>query len=73
MLQNFNDANSMSQEEKAYNQSLTIQITNKFENYKFDVFIFDVDDETQESPDLTCYLDTVRKSEWHSHCNFGQT
>jgi len=59
MLQNFNEANSVSQEEKAFNQTLTVQVTNKFENYKFDVLIFDIDDKTGESPDLTCYIEVI--------------
>ena len=46
-------------------------MTNKFENYKFDVLIFDVDDETGESADLTCYLQAVQSQEYNTDCKFG--
>ena len=43
-LNNFNEANFVSQEEGAFNQTISVQITNNFENYFFDVFIFETDD-----------------------------
>ena len=41
-LNNFNSANFISQESNAYNQSLMVKITNAYENFKFDLFIFDI-------------------------------
>lgn len=51
---------------------MTVKVTNKFENYKFDVLIFDVDDETGESPDLVCYLQAIQKGEYDTDCKFGE-
>ena len=36
-LHNFNDANFVSQDSNAFNQSITVSITNNFENFDFDV------------------------------------
>ena len=71
ILQNFNEAKFIEQDANTFNQSLTIQVTNKFENYLFDVFIFDVDEETGESPDFKCYLDAITTQDWNRNCSFG--
>ena len=57
-LNNFNEANFVSQDEGAFNQTINIGVTNNFENFKFDMFIFDVD-ATGSSKDLECYKDAV--------------
>lgn len=58
-LQNFNEANAMSDDNSAFNQTYTVSISNNFENFLFDMFVFDVDDVTQRSPDLECYKKAV--------------
>ena len=45
----------MSSDTTAFNQTYTVQITNNFENFEFDVLVFDVDDNTGKSPDFDCY------------------
>ena len=65
-LGNYNEANSVSQEEGAFNQSITVSITNNFENYEFDIMIFDLVD--GESKDLDCYKQLSTKP--GSDCQF---
>ena len=71
------DANAMSDDKTAFNQTYHLQITNRFENFEFDLLIFDVDDDTGESKDLNCYKEAVHrckkeyKCKWD--CDFGQT
>ena len=54
-LSNFNEANFMSGDAMTYNQTIDVHITNNFENFKFDVFVFEVDQETGKSEDYECY------------------
>ena len=53
------DANSISSDKTAFNQTYHLQITNRFENFEFDVLVFDVDDETGQSKDFDCYTKAV--------------
>ena len=54
-LRNFNEANFMSRDSMTYNQTIDVHITNNFENFKFDVFIFEVDEKSGKSEDFECY------------------
>ena len=69
-LNNFNEANFVSQDEGAFNQTITIGVTNNFENFKFDMFIFDVN-EDGTSEDLECYKNAVYHKLWTTNCDFG--
>ena len=70
-LSNFNEANFVSQDQGAFNQSITIGITNNFENFQFDIFVFEVDDEGR-SADFDCYKQAVFTKLFNTDCNFGQ-
>ena len=70
-LSNFNDANAFSQNQQAFNQSIEIAITNNFENFQYDVFVFEVDEETGKSQDFECYRAAVFTKLWNTDCNFG--
>ena len=72
ILKNFNTANFVSQEEGAFNQTISVGITNNYENYNFDILIFEVDDDGK-SEDLECYKTAVFNKEYTKDCNFGQT
>ena len=69
-LNNFNEANFVSQDEGAFNQTITIGVTNNFENFKFDMFIFEVN-EDGTSEDLECYRNAVHHKNWNVDCDFG--
>ena len=58
-LRNFNEATSMSDDTSAFTQTVDFGITNNFENFKYDVFFFEVDEEGN-SADLDCYKNEVR-------------
>jgi len=49
-----------------------VRIINSFENFEFDVLIFDVDDDTGKSEDLACYLSAVVNKQWTKDCKLGQ-
>ena len=71
ILSNFNDANFMSDDSTAFNQTVDVKITNNFENFKFDVFIFEgIDEESRESDDLRCYKEAVSMKNWDKNCDF---
>ena len=48
-----------------------MQITNNFENFDFDVFIFELDAEGK-SVDLDCYKESVFNNNFAKDCQFGQ-
>ena len=70
-MNNFNEANAMSDDSSAFNQTYTVTITNNFENFKFDVLVFEVDDDTQTSKDYECYKQAVFAKKWNTDCKFG--
>ena len=53
-LRNFNEASSLSGDSSAFAQEVMFGITNNFENFKYDVFFFQVDEQGY-SADLDCY------------------
>ena len=57
-LSNFNEANFVSQDEGAFNQTITVSIANNFANCMFDIFVFEIDEEGK-SPDFDCYKNAV--------------
>ena len=59
MLENFNTANFVSRDSATYNQTIDVHITNNFENFKFDVFVFDVDEKTGRNEEFECYKKAV--------------
>ena len=69
-LRNFNEANFMSRDSMTYNQTIDVHITNNFENFKFDVLIFDVDEKTGKNEDFECYKSAVITKSWRKGCNF---
>ena len=60
----------MSGDAMTYNQTIDVHITNNFENFKFDVFVFEVDEETGKSEDYECYKQTVISQNWNKDCKF---
>ena len=70
MLENFNKANFMSRDSMTYNQTIDVHITNNFENFKFDVLIFDVDEKTGKNEDFECYKAAVITKSWRKGCDF---
>ena len=60
----------MSGDAMTYNQTFDVHITNNFENFKFDVFVFEVDEETGKSEDYECYKQTVISQNWNKDCKF---
>ena len=72
-LSNFNEANAISQESQAFNQSIEIAITNNFENFMYDVFVFEVDEDSGKSEDFECYKQVVYTKLWNSNCKFGES
>ena len=71
-LNNFNDANFVSQDEGAFNQTINIAVTNNFENFMFDIFVFEVDDQGN-SADLDCYKKAVFTRLFNTNCDFSHT
>ena len=71
-LSNFNEANLVDQENDAYTQDIDIRITNNFENFKFDLFIFEVNEETGESKDFECYKQAIYSRNWNPDCKFDE-
>ena len=71
-LSNYNDANAISQESQAFNQSIEISITNNFENFQYDVFVFELDEDNGKSEDFECYKSAVYTKLWDSNCNWGE-
>ena len=69
-LRNFNDASSASSETGAFAQEIDFGITNNFENFKYDVFFFKVDEEGH-SDALECYKQAVYSKLWDTDCNFA--
>ena len=55
-INNFNDANYLSNNNSAYNQTFYVSITNNHQNFLFDLFVFEVDPETGNSEGIDCYL-----------------
>ena len=50
----------MSDDTSAFAQEVVFGITNNFENFKYDVFFFELD-EDGNSADLECYKDEVKR------------
>ena len=44
-LRNFNQATALSDDTSAFTQEVVFGITNNFENFKYDVFFFEIDEE----------------------------
>lgn len=67
----------MSSDKTAFNQTYHLQITNRFENFAFDIMVFDVDSKTGQSKDFECYKEAVHKCKveykCHWNCDFGKT
>ena len=57
-LRNFNEATALSDDTSAFTQEVVFGITNNFENFKYDVFFFELD-EDGNSDDLECYKKAV--------------
>uniref|UniRef100_A0A7S3IY14 Uncharacterized protein n=1 Tax=Strombidium inclinatum TaxID=197538 RepID=A0A7S3IY14_9SPIT len=53
----------------AFNQSVDVRITNNFENFEFDVLIFEVD-ESSKSSAYDCYVEAVSAKNWDPNCDF---
>jgi len=49
---------------QAFNQSIEIAITNNFENFMYDVFVFEVDEDSGKSEDFECYKQVVYTKLW---------
>ena len=69
-LSNFNEANFVSQDEGAFNQTITVSIANNFANFMFDIFVFEIDEEGK-SPDFDCYKNAVYSMQFNTDCKFG--
>ena len=68
VLTNFNEANFVAQDNSAFTQTFDISITNNFENFKFDMLVFEVDEATGKAPVFDCYQKAVASKKWSTEC-----
>ena len=50
-----------------------LSITNNFENFMFDILVFELDSEKNTSPDYDCYKKVVNTKMYSSNCRFGES